>query len=262
MPTRRPLRVTDLPKEIIDKISEHTLTPSNLRRTSRTFKKVPGNAAFEMLEQHEQKDHESMCFSQSKSLVKVDLLRAMRTRQLELKLNPNCASIYPQMYDLLKHVCDRLVKLSINAHRINLNITDLLKEIVSERNNISVLIIKGQNIEVMEEICENYPTPQKLTLIGVCLPKCLVELDEVETVFEENWFPNQVQRNLTDVFSKNDFSSLKKVHVLHSDLQKIIIDRQGLLRVPQDVEEDEDIKLNGFSFGFQRDEDGRIIDYA
>ena len=112
-----------LPLELLNVIGDKVGNVGSWRQTARGYTNVGGDLEFNLLDG--QGSTESVCFSRLNpklfySLVKVQILRAQRTRFLHMSLvsqkgvnREDCAATFGRMYELLRHACDRILILRI-----------------------------------------------------------------------------------------------------------------------------------------------------
>lgn len=254
MPPRRGGTPT-LPPDVLNEIGGKVGNVGRLRQTARAYTNVSGDAEFNLLD--EQGSNESVCFSRLKpdlALVKVQVLRALRTKFLHLSLvskkgNEDCSLTFGRMYGLLRHACDRILVLRLQVLGPSLMSSEqvgvLFREILSPSNTIRVLQIQVSDVAVLEDILRQYPTLEKVERLSVMLPDLFVNLRPGETVFSTAWYPNVVQRLIFDVmqsFEPERYVMLKDVEIVRMNGADVDLPT-----------------FKKFRFGFRR-ENGRIVD--
>lgn len=251
-------RLPSLPSELINHIGQRVGYPHNFRQTARAFKDAEGNTEFNLLNQS-YVNRRSVCFHKGdKALVKVQLLRALGTKFLEINLSSplkeNCYETFSRMLDLLKYVCDNILVLRYNMLGPSVmnspECADLLKKIVTPTNHIQVLQVSASNVFEVDKILRNHPTLGNIQTLSILLPNVLVELNPGETAFSRDWLPNIIQQRIYDLltsFEPSRYKRLKWVEIMRVD-GRPLSDIKGMGDRP-------------FGFGFEKDINGRIIDY-
>lgn len=196
-----------LPTDAIERIGSHVENPARLRQTARMFQHVDGSPDFQMLEGHWEaiSGLESSCLYRTRALtgplIQAQLLHAVRTRFLEIKLltrsqGENCQHTFDRINRLLRHVSRKISVLKLNVLGPQPPFTvdvlvRLFQTVLDGKNTIQALQMSIADPRQVTLVLQSYPTLRKIKILFIFLPDVLI--NNPGSVASPNWLPNRVR---------------------------------------------------------------------